>query len=200
MLMILSDMRIMQEMEKGTIKIDPYDPACLGSNSYDLHLWVVLSCYNDDVIDAKKDNPVTECLIPEEWIVLHPWKLYLWATLEYTETLAHVPFLEGKSSTWRLGIDIHATAWKWDVGFRWYWPVEISVAIPVRVYAGMPIGQMIYFPVEWDIKTSYDQKSNAKYSDQIARPVWSKMRMNTFPTEKIAEQLRTQRDQFENNA
>ena len=30
--------RILEEMEKGTIKIVPYDRECLGSNSYDVHL------------------------------------------------------------------------------------------------------------------------------------------------------------------
>jgi deoxycytidine triphosphate deaminase len=36
--MILSDTRILEEIEKGTIKIVPYDRANLGSNSYDVRL------------------------------------------------------------------------------------------------------------------------------------------------------------------
>ena len=36
--MILSDKRILEEIEKGTIKIVPYDRSDLGSNSYDVHL------------------------------------------------------------------------------------------------------------------------------------------------------------------
>jgi dCTP deaminase len=36
--MILSDTRILEEIEKGTIKIVPYDREQLGSNSYDVHL------------------------------------------------------------------------------------------------------------------------------------------------------------------
>ena len=42
----------------------------------------------------------------------------LWQIQEYTETHNHVPFLEGKSSTGRLGVSIHATAGKGDVGFK----------------------------------------------------------------------------------
>jgi deoxycytidine triphosphate deaminase len=57
---------------------------------------------------------------------------YLGVTEEYTETHAHVPFLEGKSSTGRLGIDIHATAGKGDVGFCGNWTLEISVKQPVE--------------------------------------------------------------------
>ena len=33
--MILSDARILEEIEKGTIKITPFNAACLGSNSYE---------------------------------------------------------------------------------------------------------------------------------------------------------------------
>lgn len=36
--MILSDKRILAEIEKGTIVIEPYDRQYLGSNSYDVHL------------------------------------------------------------------------------------------------------------------------------------------------------------------
>ena len=41
--MILSDTRILEEIEKGTIKIEPYDRDCLGSNSYDVHLGKTLA-------------------------------------------------------------------------------------------------------------------------------------------------------------
>nr|HQU56767.1 dCTP deaminase [Chitinophagaceae bacterium] len=106
--MILSDTRILEEIEKGTIIITPYDRECLGSNSYDVHLGKTLATYNDETIDAKKHNAITYFDIPDEGIILEPQKFYLGVTMEYTETHAHVPFLEGKSSTGRLGIDIHA--------------------------------------------------------------------------------------------
>ena len=43
--MILSDKRILEEISKGTIKIEPYDRSCLGSNSYDVHLGSQLAVY-----------------------------------------------------------------------------------------------------------------------------------------------------------
>ena len=178
--MILSDKRILEEIDKGTIIIEPYNRGDLGSNSYDVHLGKHLATYVDDEIDAKKHNKVKHFDIPEEGLVLQPGTLYLAVTEEYTETHAHVPFLEGKSSTGRLGIDIHATAGKGDVGFCGNWTLEISVSIPVRVYAGMPIGQLIYFPVEGEIEVSYDKKKNAKYSHQSDHPVESMMWKNTF--------------------
>lgn len=178
--MILSDTRILEEMEKGTIKITPYDRACLGSNSYDVHLGKFLAKYKDEILDAKKHNLIESFEIPEDGFVLQPHVFYLGVTDEYTETHAHVPFLEGKSSTGRLGIDIHATAGKGDVGFCGNWTLEISVKQPVKIYKGMPIGQLIYFPVEGEIEVKYNQKKDAKYSGQPNMPVESMMWKNKF--------------------
>ncbi len=64
--MILSDKRILEEMEKGTIKIEPYDRSCLGSNSYDVHLGKWLATYREHILDAKKHNEIEYFEIPEE--------------------------------------------------------------------------------------------------------------------------------------
>jgi dCTP deaminase len=178
--MILSDITILQEIEKGTIKIEPYHRSCLGTNSYDVHLGNWLAKYDNEILDAKQHNTITHFEIPEEGFILQPQVFYLGVTKEYTETHAHVPFLEGKSSTGRLGIDIHATAGKGDVGFCGYWTLEISVKQPVRIYKGMPIGQLIYFPVLGEIEVAYNKKANAKYSMQIGKPVESMMWKNSF--------------------
>ncbi len=51
--MILSDTRILEEIEKGTIKVVPYQRDCLGSNSYDVHLGKTLA--------ARYKGLVNEC-------------------------------------------------------------------------------------------------------------------------------------------
>ncbi len=178
--MILSDTRILEEIEKGTIKVEPYNRQCLGSNSYDVHLGKWLATYKEHILDAKKHNLIDNFEIPEDGFVLYPHIFYLGVTEEYTETHAHVPFLEGKSSTGRLGIDIHATAGKGDVGFCGNWTLEISVKQPVKIYKGMPIGQLIYFTVDGEIEIKYNEKKDAKYSGQINKPVESMMWKNTF--------------------
>ncbi len=178
--MILSDTRILEEIGKGTIKVDPYNRECLGSNSYDVHLGKWLAKYKDEILDAKKHNLIEYFEIPEDGFILQPQVFYLGVTQEYTETHAHVPFLEGKSSTGRLGIDIHATAGKGDVGFCGNWTLEISVKQPVRIYKYMPIGQLIYFPVEGEIEIAYNKKKDAKYSGQPNKPVESMMWKNAF--------------------
>ena len=167
-------------MDKGEIVIEPFHSKSLGTNSYDVHLGKYLAVYVDECLDAKRHNKIKEIVIPEEGFILQPGTLYLGVTEEYTETHTCVPFLEGKSSIGRLGIDIHATAGKGDVGFCNTWTLEISCVQPVRIYAGMPVGQLIYFRVEGDIKNYYNRKSNAKYNDRSIRPVESMMWKNKF--------------------
>ena len=91
--MILSDKRILEEMDKGTILIKPFQREALGSNSYDVHLGKWLATYKNHILDAKAHNQIEYFEIPEEGFVLYPHVFYLGVTLEYTETHAHVPFL-----------------------------------------------------------------------------------------------------------
>lgn len=176
--MILSDLEIIREIEAKNIVIKPFRREALGSNSYDVHLGKTLAVYDDAILDARKKNGITCFDIPEEGFVLEPHVFYLGVTEEYTETHHHVPFLEGKSSIGRLGIDIHATAGKGDIGFKNFWTLEISVKLPVRVYAGMPIGQLIYFEVKGDCLNPYDQKKSAKYNEVQPFPKESQMWRN----------------------
>ncbi len=178
--MILSDTEILRHIGEGSIVIKPFDKNNLGTNSYDVRLSKFLAVYENFELDAKAHNEITEVVIPEEGFVLQPGILYLGVTEEYTESHKHVPFLEGKSSVGRLGIDIHATAGKGDVGFCNTWTLEISCVQPVRVYAGMPIGQLIYFEVSGEIINYYNKKKNAKYNAKTDHPMESMMYKNDF--------------------
>lgn len=199
--MILSDKQILEQLG-GDIRIEPYRRECLGSNSYDVHLAPTLGVYHDTVfqrmghvdsprfpdrhttgvvLDAKKPMELDLFQIPNGGWVIEPGILYLGATEEYTETHGFVPWLDGKSSGGRLGISIHATAGRGDAGFMNHWTLEISCIQPVRIYAGMPIGQLTYF-VTGPIGTPYNLKGSAKYSKRSAVPVASAMHKN-FDTE-----------------
>lgn len=178
--MILSDQKIRAAMREGKIVIRPFRPDCLGTNSYDVHLGPYLSTYRSAALDARRRNPAREFTIPRSGYVLIPGQLYLGVTEEYTETHGFVPFLEGKSSVGRLGIDIHSTAGKGDEGFCNYWTLEMSVKIPVRIYAGMPVGQLIYFEISGPVQRSYSEKRSAKYRRVSRHPTASRMYLN-FP-------------------
>ncbi len=200
--MILTDGAILEEMKQGNIVIEPFDRNCLGSNSYDVHLGKTLATYmhlikcnravgkSTDIkplefhpLDAKSENQVEYFDIPEKGYVLSPGQLYLGVTQEYTETRKFVPWLDGKSSIGRLGIRIHATAGRGDIGFCNHWTLEIDVVTPVRIYAGMPIGQLTYFEAFGKVLESYDKKASAKYRQRCDKPVPSYMWRN-FPRDK----------------
>ena len=179
--MILTDIQILEAMASGEIIIEPFARDKLGTNSYDVHLGKYLGVYLDEVLDARKHNKIRLIeMDQDEGFVLQPGELYLGVTEEYTETHRAVPFLEGKSSVGRLGIDIHATAGKGDVGFCNTWTLEISCVKPVRVYPGMPIGQLIYFTTSGEIENYYNKKKSAKYTVRTDKPVESMMWKNKF--------------------
>lgn len=178
--MILTDQEILDAIERREILIEPFRRECLGSNSYDVHLGANLAVYTSEILDARAHNQISHFMIPPEGFVLQPNELYLGVTQEYTESHVHVPFLEGKSSVGRLGIDIHATAGKGDIGFCNFWTLEISVKKPVRVYVGMPVGQLIYFETKGQLLTPYHSKASAKYNGRSPQPMESMMWKNKF--------------------
>ncbi|MCS6790361.1 MAG: dCTP deaminase [Bacteroidia bacterium] len=169
--MILSDSEILAAIEKGEIYIEPFRREALGSNSYDVHLGKYLRVYGTYALDARRYHASSLIQIPPQGLYLVPGVLYLGVTEEYTESHCYVPFLEGKSSVGRLGIQIHATASKGDVGFCNHWTLEISVVQPVKVYAGMSIGQLIFFAVSGQVEQTYAQRSSAKYKQRDPLPV-----------------------------
>jgi dCTP deaminase len=176
--MILSDSEILKEIGNGNIVITPFKQECLGSNSYDVHLGSTLAVYDSEILDAKKHNKINYFDIPEEGFILQPNTLYLGSTVEFTETYRHVPILEGKSSIGRLGISIHITAGFGDESFIGHWTLEITSVKPVRIYAGMPIGQLIYHTIKGLVINPYGTKKSAKYRNQSGMPVESMMFKN----------------------
>lgn len=188
--MILSDKQLKAATYDGDIKIEPFDDNSLGSNSYDVHLNDTLLTYaavdgrwwqklgrfltgKPRVLDAKKDNEVRVHKIGKNGFVLRPHVLYLASTVEYTETRKYVPFLDGKSSIGRLGMWIHCTAGRGDVGFMNHWTMEIVVVHPLRVYAGMPVGQLIYFMTGL-VDRDYSTKGG-NYNDRDSMPQPSRL-------------------------
>lgn len=174
---ILSDSQILAAVRAGDIIIEPFEGQQLGTNSYDVRLADTLAWYDDHVIDSARENPVRYREIPPEGIVLVPNRLYLGATLEFVGSSKYVPFLDGKSSAGRLGISVHVTAGRGDVGFFNHWTMEIFVIQAVRVYAGMPLAQFIFFETGSPL-VPYNKKASAKYNEVDKRPRPSMMWKN----------------------
>lgn len=75
--------------------------------------------------------------------------------------------IEGKSSIARLGVELHQTGGWIDAGFRGTITLEMCNvnSRPVKVYAGMPIGQLVFYRTDRAARP-YNMKQDAKYMDQ----------------------------------
>lgn len=159
--MILSGKEILRQVEAGRIAIDPFDPARLNPNSYNLHLHSQLLEYTCETLDMKTPNPTRTVDIPPEGLLLTPGRLYLGRTVERTRTDGFVPMLEGRSSVGRLGLYVHVTAGFGDVGFEGYWTLEIQCVQPIRIYAGVGICQVYYHTIQGE----YEPYRSGKYQN-----------------------------------
>ncbi|TVS08705.1 MAG: dCTP deaminase [Planctomycetaceae bacterium] len=155
--MILSGVEIQQNLG-GSIVIEPFDPANLNPNSYNLTLHDELLTYEEVVLDMRQQNRVRRIKIPEDGLVLNPSQLYLGRTVERTETHSLVPMIEGRSSIGRLGLFVHVTAGFGDVGFCGYWTLEIFAVQPVRIYPRVAICQIFYHQLEGEFEAYSSDK------------------------------------------
>lgn len=168
---MLTGLEILKQIEAGRIKITPFDKNCLNPNSYNLHLGKQILTYKETSyrtvqngilvsrmcprLNTRAKNETVSTEIGPNGIELQPGILYLGTTEEWTETDFYVPGIDGRSSTGRLGINVHATAGFGDVGFKGRWTLEITVAYPTTIYAGDEIAQIYYNTIEGDPSYKY---------------------------------------------
>ena len=170
--MILVDWQLLDRIARGFITIDPYDSKLVQPNSIDIRLGSHFVWYgkSDCVIDPFDK----ECVVSgvkethAESFVLHPGQFILAETLECIGLPDNiVATIEGKSSIARLGVTLHQTGGWIDAGFRGTITLEMCNvnSRPVKVYAGMPIGQLVFYTTE-RADNPYYKKGDAKYLDQ----------------------------------
>jgi dCTP deaminase len=181
---VLADTQIRAALATGRIVIDP-PPARIGSNSVNVTLGRWLAIYTSRVLDPHRDNPVRYIEIPPAGFLLRPGQLYLGVTEQYTEAHGLLPNIDGRSSIGRLGVSVHETAGRGDIGFCGHWTLEIVVARPcsrpwwaalvpwdregVIVRPGDEIAQLTWH--ETGIcSTPYDRKPGAKYAQRGRDP------------------------------
>lgn len=145
---ILSGDEILREVREGRILIDPFDESRVQVNSYDVSLADILLTYDCHLLDAARPNRTAELPIPAAGLVLCPGVLYLGSTVEAVGSEAYVPWIDGRSSFGRLGMSVHVTAGRGDLGFFGRLTCEITVVLPLRVYPGMRCAQVTFFDVK----------------------------------------------------
>ncbi len=174
---ILVDHEIRHAVAEGKLILDPYDPALVQPNSYDVRLSDRFSWHDggEQVIDPYDSESVLEGLVHvvDDSVVIKPGQFILGATLERICLPRDiVGQLTGKSSLARLGVMVHVTAGFIDAGFS-HPPAQITLEIvnvgnrPVRLHAGMAIAQMVFTRTA-ECHIAYNEKPGAKYNGQPA--------------------------------
>ncbi len=175
--MILSDKHIKRLMELGKIKIIGMEnpEIQIQPSSVDLRLgnefriFKTVSIPYLDPLDCSLEK-YTELIHVEDGkpFLIHPGDFVLGTTKERIEIgNGIVARIEGRSSLGRLGIIVHATAGYIDPGFRGQITLEISniSKVPVALYPGMRICQVVFEVTSSESEFIYGEKSN-KYQDQ----------------------------------
>jgi dCTP deaminase len=159
--MKLTGPEIARRASEGRLTITPFDNERLNPNSYNLAIGPKLLVYKPrywwipwrkPLVWAQENPPdYTVVMDRKKGFVIKPGWFYLGSTEEYTKTPDLVPVIDGRSSTGRLSLHVHATAGFGDVGFEGCWTLEIYSIIPVRIFPFEPICQISYEVPEGDL-------------------------------------------------
>jgi dCTP deaminase len=154
---VLSDGTIVELLQAGRIKIDPWTPEMVQPASIDLRLGDSFRVFHNHRISSiDLRNPPTnlteEVVIPDgEPFVIHPGEFCLGRTLEWVELPDDiVARIEGKSSLGRLGLIVHATAGFCDPGWKGTLTLELNnlTRVPIKLWPGLPIAQLSFMTLD----------------------------------------------------
>lgn len=154
--MILSGIKIKEEVKKGNINIEPFFDELLNPNSYNYRLGDELLEIIDDVIDPYQKTKYKRIKLTKKGYKLKPHHLYLGSTLEIIGSKKYVTQLIGRSSIGRLGLFLQVTAPLGHVGCNHCWTLELKAVQPLRVYPGMKIGQVTFWLLDGEKTITYD--------------------------------------------
>ena len=170
--MLLSDRDIKAEIDRGRVRLDPYDEEMIQPSSVDVRLdrfFRVFENHRYPHIDPAEDQPeLTRSVEPDgqEPFILHPGEFVLGSTYEGVSLPDDVAArLEGKSSLGRLGLLTHSTAGFIDPGFSGHVTLELSnvATLPIKLWPGMKIGQLCFFRLSSPAENPY---GSAKYGSR----------------------------------
>lgn len=154
--MVLGKKRILEEMEKGNIIIQPFDEKLLEEVVYNIRIGekvYVLDKRLLEIIDLDKDfwRYAEEYKIGRAPFVIHPRETAFVESLEEIHLSKKIMgILHPKAKLPLMGVSIHTGGGKIDPGFKGKLIIGISNigGIPVRIRKGMKIAQISFFRVE----------------------------------------------------
>lgn len=162
--MILTGQKILEEYSKWDIIIEPFLHENINPNSYNYRLGDLIKAYNPDTLEFDS------IIIPEEWLVLEPWVMYLWSTYETLWSKKYAMSLIWRSSLGRLGLFLQVSANLWHTWSIHSWTLELVACKPIRIYPRMKIWQISFWRNYW-IK----YKSHKPYYSNFSSPTESKL-------------------------
>lgn len=173
--MILSDRDILREIERGNIKIEPFNRERVGPCSVDLTLDDVFLVFESgSVIDPLNlsDVPIKKVKTNGGKFRIMPGQFILASTAERIAISRDIAAtLEGLSSLARLGIIVHAAGLV-NPGTGLISPSQLVLEISNRgssdvlLTPGMRIVQIIFHRLTSPAEMGYDERRSSKYVGQ----------------------------------
>ncbi len=148
--MILTGNKIIDEVNKKRIVIDPFEVDNVDPNSYSFRINDEIIEYDlgeNGYIDVRQNINYKKYKIPKEGFVLEPNKFYLGSTFEKMGSNYYAKTLLANLSTSSMGMWIQFSAPLGHVGAIINWTLEIKVAQKVKIYPFMKIGKLAF----WDV-------------------------------------------------
>lgn len=179
--MLLSDRRILQELEQGNIIINPFDQQQLGTNSYDVRLgeWFFEPNRNLLTVDFTREDDTrafwgTPRRSSDGVIAIRPGDTILCHTQEVVGGInGFTTSMRSRSSIGRSCLSVCKCAGVGDVGYVARWTMEITnhshamIVLPV----GLRVAQILFYEVGPTLR-----EYTGKYGQQ-AQPEWSPLDM-----------------------
>ena len=150
--MILTGPEIIKNVEKGKIKILPFDAQRATTNSYDLKLGLEVIRYISPILDPKEAPQYEVLKIPPEGLVMQRGDFLLASTEEKIGSDYFVPIIHALSGVARIGLFVHVTAYLIDIGSFGTSTLQLFATLPIRIYRGMLIAQVSFWVPEGEIK------------------------------------------------
>lgn len=169
--MILTGKEIEKQHKEGKIKISPFNPKQITTNSYDLKLGTKYLRYTGKEIDLKKAPEYEIHDIPEDGLHLKKGDFILAETAEKFGSDHFVPIIHAKSGTARAGLFVHITADLIDLGSYGKSTLQLFATIPIVLYPKSLIAQVTFWKPLGEISL-YDgkyQNSDGPMPTQIWR-------------------------------
>src|SRR3989344_7798113 len=149
--MIISKETLELLIEKGEIKIEPFDRALHKSLAYSFTLGNMLSILKPvEFIDGGNRPDYEEKEIPEDGYILQPGDFVVGYTREnVTLNNKYVCLLSGRSTQAQLGLDVTQSSFLAERDTDNVFALEINnnTRIPIKIYAGMKIAKGIFLEV-----------------------------------------------------